>query len=243
MLVGRRFEREALSRALNLAASGVTTLVTIEGEAGLGKSTLLAELAEEADSLGFRAVRGNADEFERNRPFGALLSAVKRLPDVVDLRNSLNEMLNAQPEVATPLLLAAVPNLRHQIIDTLCALIEQVALAGPLLVIIDDVHWSDTSTLLALRSLARRVEGYRLLIAVAGRPNQAEREWSALIQAAVESVVLRPLDRHDGHSLASLRLGAPLGPNLTRFCFRETTPSICKSKCGGCNPLVRAVRR
>ncbi len=215
VLVGRENERESLDRVLTRANSGQTTLLTIEGEAGLGKSTMLSELASRAAELGFRCVQGNADEFERNRPFGALLGAISRISDAADLRMSVSEMLSATPDLATPLVLAAVPDLRHQIIDTLCALIEQLALEGPLLVMIDDVHWSDASTLLALRSMARRVEGYRLLVAVAGRPNQGEREWSALVNAATESLVMKPLDRMQRHLLVRNRLGSALGPNLT----------------------------
>lgn len=215
MLVGRENERESLQRALKRASSGQTTLLTIEGEAGLGKSTMLSELAKRAAELGFRCVQGNADEFERNRPFGALLGAISRISDAVDLRTTVSEMLGATPDLATPLVLAAVPDLRHQIIDTLCALIEQLALEGPLLVMIDDVHWSDASTLLALRSMSRRVEGYRLIIAVAGRPNQGEREWSALVNAANESLIMKPLDRMQRHQLVRGRLGSALGPNLT----------------------------
>lgn len=213
-MVGRASERLLLDDALSRAATGTTTLLTIEGEAGIGKSTLLAALRERSVEAGFRCMRGTADEFERTRPFGPLLDALADTPDAPELHAAVLGMLRATPDLATPLVIAAVPDLRHQVIDGLCSLVEQLSLAGPVLLVLDDVHWADASTLLALRSIARRVEGYRLLVAVAGRPNPTEREWSALANAAWTTVRLSPFDALERHTMVTERLQRTIGPNL-----------------------------
>ncbi len=81
---------------------------------------------------------------------------------------------------------------------------------------IDDVHWADPSTLAALRAVARRVEGYRLLILVTTRPvpPPATREWAQLLDASDTLVTLGPLDADDRADLARRTMGASPGPRL-----------------------------
>lgn len=214
VIVGRARERLLLDTALARAASGSTTLLTIEGEAGIGKSTLLGDLKQRGITAGFRCLSATADEFERTRPFGALLDALSDVADAAEPRAAVLAMLRATPDMATPLVLASVPDLRHQVIDALCTLVEHLALIGPLLLVVDDAHWADASTLLALRSIARRVEGYGLLVAVAGRANPSEREWPALIGAATDTILVAPLDPIERHTLVTSRLQRKIGPNL-----------------------------
>ncbi|MGZ4762053.1 MAG: ATP-binding protein, partial [Ilumatobacteraceae bacterium] len=76
MLVGRSLELELLGAAIAQARDGSTTLVAIEGEAGVGKTTLVSAALERAQAVGFRALLGRCDELESDRPFGVLLDAL-----------------------------------------------------------------------------------------------------------------------------------------------------------------------
>ena len=71
-LRGREVELRALGDAFDRVASGHLTTVIVEGEAGVGKSRLLADGYEDARSRGLQVVGGRAQELERTRPFGVL---------------------------------------------------------------------------------------------------------------------------------------------------------------------------
>jgi hypothetical protein len=74
-LRGRAVELRTLADALGRAAGGRSAFVVIEGEAGIGKSRLLAEAMEAARARGLQVVAGRGQDLERNRPFGLLAGA------------------------------------------------------------------------------------------------------------------------------------------------------------------------
>lgn len=214
MIVGREEEDAILGRALTSAAAGRTTLVAIEGEAGMGKSSLLRQITTDATAMGFTVLRADADDFQRSRTFGPIVDAVSQLHPG-ELRDAVLEAVATAPSnVAATVILGGAADQRHQVVDRLCALVEHLAISAPLALVFDDLHWSDESTLLALRTVARRVEGYRLLIAVAGRPEPSTRAWATLLDQAAEVVIPRPLTSAEGQNLLENRLSARIGPNL-----------------------------
>jgi hypothetical protein len=71
-LRGRTVELRTLVDALDRAAGGRPAIVVVEGEAGIGKSRLLAEALEAARTRAFQVVAGRGQELARNRPFGLL---------------------------------------------------------------------------------------------------------------------------------------------------------------------------
>ncbi len=219
MLVGRAVELEVLGAAIGHALAGATTLVAIEGEAGVGKTTLVSETLERARAAGFRAMVGRCDELESDRPFGVLLDALnvtERRATYDPARREVLDLLARAPDLGSPIVMAATPDLRNRTIDSLCSLVELEALQQPVALVVEDLHWADPSTIIALRSIARRVEGYRLLVIATSRPQVAAagREQAALWVAASPRLVLSPLSSVDVISIATDRLGAEPGPRL-----------------------------
>ncbi len=76
---GRDAERRALGEALGRAAGGRLAVVLVEGEAGIGKTRLLAEGLADARARGMQVVLGRAEELERTRPFGLIARALCRV--------------------------------------------------------------------------------------------------------------------------------------------------------------------
>jgi AAA ATPase domain len=69
---GREVELAALGATLDRAASGRLAVVIVDGEAGIGKTRLLAQALQEADGRGFQVAAGRAHELERTRRSGCL---------------------------------------------------------------------------------------------------------------------------------------------------------------------------
>ncbi len=93
-LYGRRAELSALHSAVVTAADGQRSLVLLEGEAGIGKSRLLAAAVAEARDRGFHAAVGRGEELERSRPFGVIADALGCTRTTKDpLRRPLADLL------------------------------------------------------------------------------------------------------------------------------------------------------
>ena len=74
-LIGRRRELEYFERALGDVEDGAVRILAVSGEAGIGKTRLLEELAGQADERGWLVFEGRGSQFESELPFGVLLDA------------------------------------------------------------------------------------------------------------------------------------------------------------------------
>src|SRR4051812_2152393 len=83
-LVGRAAELEAVDRALGELCDGRTVPLAIEGEPGIGKTRLLAELAKRASARGCMVLGGSASELERDLPFWVFVDALDEYVAGVD---------------------------------------------------------------------------------------------------------------------------------------------------------------
>ncbi len=75
-VVGRARELAEIDRALDRVASGASWALELCGEAGIGKSHLLAEACRRAEGRGFLVLDGRAAEFEQDMPFGVIVDAL-----------------------------------------------------------------------------------------------------------------------------------------------------------------------
>ena len=159
-LRGRTVELRTLADALGRAAGGRPAIVVVEGEAGIGKSRLLAEALEAARSRGLEVVAGRGQDLERNRPFGLLADAFgcsRSSPD--PRRAAIAALLATHDGDRGPLTVSSDPGLQFQAVDAFLDLVEAQAGRGPLVLGLDDLQWADPSSLLTLGALARRLTG------------------------------------------------------------------------------------
>jgi len=116
--------------------------VLVEGEAGIGKTRLLAQVLEDARGRGMQVAAGRAEELERTRPFGLLAAAFGCARSAADPRRAAIAWLLAAPAagVEDPITVTSDPGLRFRVVDAFPALAEELALAGPLVLGLDDLQ-------------------------------------------------------------------------------------------------------
>jgi DNA-binding CsgD family transcriptional regulator len=146
---GRAGELKVIGALVTALVGGHGGVLVIEGPPGIGKSRLLTEVMALADKGGVRTLFGEAFEYQQTVPFFSLfmatLGADPPVGDVEALRR-----------------LGGSADLRYWVVHDLADAIHAAAAQMPLAIVLEDIHWADNGTLLALRSLA----GARLGVAV-----------------------------------------------------------------------------
>ena len=193
-LVGRASELAVLRDALDRRAKGAVA-VGISGDPGIGKTRLLGELAADAQRRGCVVLAGRAAEFEREAPFGTVKNALAdhldglsdTLPDAlgaadVRLLRTIFPTLSTPDDGGPPLLAAE----RYRVHRAVRALLEVIAGADGLVLILDDLHWSDEGSLELLDHLLRHPPRGGVLLALAYRPRQVGARLGQAVAAAVQ---------------------------------------------------------
>lgn len=165
-VVGRQREWGELVAALDRAEHGAAQLVLLEGEAGIGKSTLLDALADHATGRGWRRATGRCVEA------GLAPSLWPALEIVRDLVGEAGP----PPDAATnPLVQLVVHDVRPaaptsvELVTSFVDLLDALG-SEPLLVTLDDVHWADRATLDVLGVAAQRLGARPVVVVAAFRP-------------------------------------------------------------------------
>lgn len=228
-LFGRQAGRSVLAASLARARAGNGALVWVRGEGGIGKSALVAAASAEAREQGMQVLRATADELERHRPFGVLLDGL----DIVDAsdpwRLAVARLLASGRELdrSTP---RGGGELAFGIGEALLVLLEEQCSNGPVLLVLEDLHWADVQSLELLGRLARRIcdlpVGVLCTARTAPRRDAVEGAMTRSLERGAAQLVLGPLDAEAAEALAEHRAGAALGDN-----FRARIVD-----CGG-NPL------
>src|SRR5262249_44670896 len=152
-LIGREEEMAQLRRVWAAAVSGQGQLAVIVGEAGIGKSRMLAEVAAEAMQQRGRVVLGRSYESEQILPFGPWVDAL-RTGGVIDdegllaqltptWRAELGQLL---PELAVSGQAASEGD-RLRLFESVLHLIEHLAAVQPVMLGLEDLHWADDMSL------------------------------------------------------------------------------------------------
>ena len=174
-LVGRAAELDAGARAVDGARDGEARVLLVAGEAGIGKSALLAATGARARAAGLLVLEGRAAEHERDVPFGLVVDALddhvaglhpRRVGTVgPDLAAVLPAVRGAGAPPA-----AGDGSERFRYHRALRALLELLGRERPLALLLDDLHWADAASVELVLHLLRRPPRVPHLLAVATRP-------------------------------------------------------------------------
>ncbi len=152
------------------ARAGDGGLTVIEGPAGIGKTRLLHEARAHAEQAGMQVLAGRGSELEHDFAFGVLRQALERPLAELDAADR-DAVTAGQAAHATPLFdpTRSAPS-SESLFHGLYWLLANLAERRPIVLAIDDAHWADESSILALAYLARRFEQLPVALVVCTRP-------------------------------------------------------------------------
>ncbi|MGH3948346.1 MAG: helix-turn-helix transcriptional regulator [Pseudonocardiaceae bacterium] len=243
-LVGRHAELGQLRAALARAARGEACGVVVSGDAGVGKTRLITELAERAESEGALVLSGRCQDMAEGGlpylPFADALaplagSADAALAAAVRARPALGRLL---PQVvATPPVPGRAPVAveyetqyrglggqdlgQLQLFEAVLGLLTELARRHTVALVVEDVHWADSSTRDLLSFLLARLRGQRMLVVASYRQEDVHRRHPLrplLAQLArvpsVERLELHPFAVDDARAFVDALAEDPLDPDL-----------------------------
>jgi DNA-binding CsgD family transcriptional regulator len=210
-IVGREAELATIGETLAGNPNGLQVLL-IDGEPGIGKTTLWQEGVDQADRLGFRILSCRAAQAETRMSFAGLGDLFARVES-----DALAALPPPQRVAIDRALLRAEagpkPSPPHAIGAGVVAVISALTKHGPVLVAIDDIQWLDAPTIRSLGFALRRLEGHPVTVLATERtgdqPGWSE-SFDRLASERVRRLRLGPLSLGALYEVLSPRLGRAL---------------------------------
>ena len=234
VLVGREAELAVLTGAVERAAAGDAAVVIVGGEAGVGKTRLVEEVAKRARSA--RVLSGACVEIGGDAlPLAPLVDALRSL-----VRTTPAAQLDLLLGTARGPLGRLVPELDPdgtgvhdgapaQLLDPVLGLLARLSATEPLLLVIEDLHWADRSTLELVALLARSLRGLRVALVATYRSDELQRAHPLRALAAgwerdrsVQTLALQRFTRAEVAGQLRAILGAPAEPDLVETVFERS---------------------
>lgn len=221
-LLEREAELELLGELVSRTRAGKGGLVLVEAHAGVGKTQLLRAAGELGEAEGLRVLRARGSELDRTFAFGL----VRQLLEREVARDPELMTGGAEPALAVfgpPRGEVNAEESQFASMHGLQWLVVNLAAHGPLLLLVDDLHWADTASLRWLVFLAERVEDVQALIVAAARPAEP-----GVDQELLDALTMVPT--------ASLLKPAPLTKGATAEVVRRWLPEAV-------DPFIEACHR
>jgi predicted ATPase len=248
-LFGRQRELALLGSYLEAAAGGRSQVVLVVGEPGVGKTSLLDAIAAEALADSKLVLRGGASDAEGMPPYLPFLEAIGQY-----IRGANMHLLREQVGPAASIIASIFPELplrlkdlpagyslppeqaRLRLYEAISAFLGAIAEERPLLLVLDDLHWADSSSLDLFCYIARHQRHSRFLIL------GAFQEGAAALSPGLERMVaelnhhrrlamlpLGGLDQNAMNALAQNQLG-PVDPEVGQVLYAQSegNPFFCR---------------
>ncbi len=228
-LVGRDGELTRLLGLLDDASNGRPSHALISGDAGVGKTRLVAELASRASDRGFLVLSGRCAELGDSIPYLPLADALREgtttpgaatepLVAALAARPVLGRLLPDRDAVAQPG--GEVSGLaQQQLFGAVLGLLAELAEGHPVLLILEDLHWADRSTRDLITFLSRVLHRERVAVVATYRTDDLHRRHplrpvvaELLRLPSVASIELGPLGYADMADHLTALAGRPLDP-------------------------------
>jgi class 3 adenylate cyclase/predicted ATPase/ABC-type transport system involved in cytochrome c biogenesis ATPase subunit len=232
-LVGRAAESAVLLERLHEAWAGAGQIVLLSGEAGIGKSRLAAQLAAEVASEPHTRLRYQCSPYHRDsvlHPFVVALGRAARLAaadppetqldkleailapsSIAETASLFASLLSIPTGERYPLLALSAAQQRRLTLAALLDQLEALARQKPVLMLFEDVHWADATSLEVLDLTVERVRALPVLAIFTFRP-EYEAPWTGL--SHVISIALDRLVPAEVETLAEHVAGRPLPPEV-----------------------------
>jgi tetratricopeptide (TPR) repeat protein len=221
--VGRKRELAALAEEWDRVATGETRAVALVGGAGIGKTRLADEFLKSLELDQVTILQGRCHEAELSLPYGPVAEALRQAVERIDLGDVnplwLAELARIIPEVherygelPEPARLDAEGG-RRRLYEGVAQVLRAACESVPVLLFVDDLHWSDDSSLALLHYLHRRVSnGLYLLTAhrpedLAARKSSTGAELLSGRNSQVRTLYLEGLDRSESSDLLAALVG------------------------------------
>jgi class 3 adenylate cyclase len=240
-LFGRRDATDQLSQIMRRAGEGIGGVALVVGDAGMGKSALLALSVSHAAAIGVRCVIGDCDLTEAASPYFALRPILRTLiggspsDSVETLREKLASWLASIDRLEfAPIFNALLPlqlaetatteQLRGQtraevLIDLLVELVRGAS-AQSLAIVIEDAHWLDSASAQLVEQIAARLD--RPLVLLTARPEAEGDVLRPLASRISTRLELGPLDDDAIASMTSAICGGPVEPAVVSLVQEQT---------------------
>lgn len=209
-LIGRDADLAELLPCLDSAAAGSGATIVLTGAGGVGKTRLAEALGREAERRRFRIASGRAFHVEAGVPYALFSDAF--MPIIRELEpatlSALTRGAESELSIVLPVLGAARPQsddpseLRTRLMWAVAEFVRALSARQPLLLLLDDLHWADLSSLELLHFLARQTAEARVLIVCTYndterglRPELRSLEQSLLALGVARVHRVRPLTR------------------------------------------------
>jgi predicted ATPase len=240
--VGRRLERDELRKLIDTAKSGRGSIVTISGTSGVGKTRLVAEVADEVVGS-MQILLGRCYEREAIAPYTpfveVLETALEHALSLEDFRTMLGangaelvrmmpQLRRLFPDLESPL--EGTPDQqRRNLVKNFCQFIERLTQHRPVMLILDDLQWADEPSLDLLDNLAGRVRQLRLVIISTYRDQQNDisARFAQTLETLrrghfIDQLRLRGLNSSEVAELLRRIIGRQLSASLIQEIYRET---------------------
>lgn len=193
VFVGRETESQVLANAIDATTRREASVVLIGGEAGVGKSRLLIEATARARALGIRVLIGQClDQGGESIPLSPMVDALRSLARTTEADKLERILGSARTELARLLPeLGDVPaeagpfdgGQTSQLFELILGVLVRVCSDESVMLVIEDVHWADRSTLELLTFLTRALRDLPMVIAITFRSDEINRRhplWGML---------------------------------------------------------------